>query len=55
MHEVDEDFVCNTIKDLKSKDIHIDESIICPDVSDAVVADVYAKIIPDDPCPEECP
>jgi len=53
--EVDEDFVCNAIKDLKSKDIHIDESIVCPDVSDAVVADVYAKIIPDDPCPDECP
>ena len=50
-NEIDENFICQSISELKSKNIYVDSNLDCPDLIEPVVANVYAQVV-DDSCPD---
>tara|TARA_R110002020_G_scaffold41468_5_gene122294 strand:+ start:166 stop:1209 length:1044 start_codon:yes stop_codon:yes gene_type:complete len=51
--EVDENLICQSISQLRSKNFYVDMEINCPDLRDPISADIYASDAEEEDCPDD--
>ena len=53
--DIDEAIICKAISELESKGLFVDTEIVCEDVRNITLADIYSTDAAADPCPEDAP